>query len=168
MKYLETKYRVKDFGAIEQRLKDLGAQPIKMSETTHFYAQRPDLNVTKLVDYGNRWQIHELAEANGTFALTRKIDMPSRQAGLDWLRNQGYHKVQVVTMADRGFEVPDGEIGLYLINDWLTSVIVDVPAEYQDAWAQKLELHAQDIITTPYNVLLESLGRANFMQLATE
>ena len=89
MKYLETKYRVEELASCARKLDGLGAKRRGSKTTTHYYAQRADRNVTKLVDYGVRWQIHELEEDSGTFRLKRKVDMPSRQAGLDWLKDAG-------------------------------------------------------------------------------
>ncbi|HUD11119.1 MAG TPA: cupin domain-containing protein [Candidatus Saccharimonadia bacterium] len=159
MKYQEKKYRVEDFVAIELVLKKLHAQKAGESSSTHYYAQHTGNDVMKLVDCSDQCEIHELKAENGKFTLMKRLPMSSLRAGLEWLRGNGYDKVSIITMKHTDFNYSGGVVGLYVINDYLHSVIIDVPPGEHEARARELGIDGAEVIEAPYDKFLQQLGK---------
>ena len=166
MKHQEKKYRVEDFAAIERKLTTLNAKKVGQSSSTHYYAPQPNNDVVKLVEHSDRCEIHMLAEADGKFALTQRVALKDLHEGLEWLRENGYDEVAVVKMRNTDFEYRGGVVGLYVINDFLYSVILDFPSGEHDGVAQELGMSGAEAIDVPYNTYLERLGRLELSKVA--
>lgn len=155
MKHIEKKLRVDSFVSVKKKLAELGAKKVNHAVESHYYAQTNDNNVTKLVQYDTKSEIHLLSETNGTFALTESIPTKDAEAGLKWLRDKGHTKTTTVKMDYDEYAYKDGIVGLYLINDSLHSIILDFPPEKYKAIEKDLGLEKAEVITVPYNKYLE-------------
>jgi len=165
MKYQEKKYLVKTFSRIRDMLESKHATKNSKTVTIHYYAQKEGNDVTKLVEFIDRYEIHILKESHGNFSLTEKIPMASNKAGFRWLKDKGYNTVNVVKMQNTDYGYKGGIIGLYIINDVLHSVILNFPEGQHDAVANEFGLDTAEVITVPYNKYLEQLGRSRSMKL---
>lgn len=165
-KHQEKKYRVDSFTPILARLSELNSKKLGESSSTHYYAPQPTNDVVKIVEHADRCEVHVLEEDNGKFTLTQKIPLTGLKGGLKWLRRNEYHKVGVVRMRHTDYEYGDGVIGLYAINDFLHSVILDLPAGEHDAVAKELGVEGADVIKMPYNKYLEQMGRLELVDIA--
>lgn len=159
MKYQEKKYLVVNFDAILAKLRELKSDEIGHSISTHYYTKRKDNNVLKLVEKAGKFEIHELTENDGNFTLNKNITVESKQAGLEWLKNQGFADITVIKMEHTDYEYRGGIIGLYTINDNLRSVILDFPVEMHQEVAEELGLASAEVIKIPYNKYLESVNQ---------
>ncbi len=166
MKHQEKKYRVESFEGIEKALTDLGARSGETSTSTHYYAQHAGPGVTKLVIHGDGAAVHVLDEANGKFTLRENIPVDSKAAGLKWLQDKGFDEVSEVDMTHTDYEYLGGLVGLYTINEWLRSVILDYSDGQHDAIANELGLGSAEVITLPYNKYIEEQRRSDTMDLA--
>lgn len=159
MRHQEKKYRVDDFHAIEAKLHQVRAKKLNETVSTHYYTHQQTNDVVKLVQYADRNEIHILEESNGKFTLKENIPVESREAGLKWLRGQGYEVVDVVRMAYTDYQYRGGIVGLYVINDFLHSVILDFPEEQGQEIEQEFHLAQAELISIPYNKYLERIGK---------
>ncbi len=154
MRHQEKKYRVESFEDVMKILHERGAKKVSESVTHHFYGVQDTDDVTKLVVYEDRSEIHILIEDNGKFTLQERIAVDSQEEGMKWLNSNGFTKTQEVKMQNIDYEYDDGVVGLYIINDSLHSVILDFPAEQHDQMEQLFGLESAEVITQPYNKYL--------------
>ncbi len=118
MKHQEKKYLVSSFEGVRRRLRELGAVPRPSVATTHYYVATPGTDVVKLVDYGDRVEIHVLEKTDdGKFNLTERRAMESREAGLAELADRGFDEADVVRMEDESYDLDGGEVALYTIDE---------------------------------------------------
>jgi hypothetical protein len=61
----------------------------------------------------------------------------------------------------------EGVIGLYIINDVLNSVIIDLPAGAHEEASRTLGLQAAEVIAVPYNRYLEQAGQLKLTHIKT-
>ncbi len=167
MKHQEKKYHVKSFTEIEAKLKALGAKQINTTSSTHYYAKQTGNNVVKLVHYSDKDEIHILDESNGTFSLKETIPVKDTAAGFQWLKDKGYTTVDIVKMDYADYEYKNGIVGLYVINDFLRSVILDFPEQEHEAMEKLFGLNGSELITIPYNKYLKQLGQLEAIDLST-
>ena len=165
MKYQEKKYKVDSFVTISKLLNEKGAKNEKEVVTMHYYTQQPNNEVVKLVEYDNRNEIHMLTESNGKYLLKQKIPVLTLRQGLKWLKDKGYKIVDLVKMVYTDYEYKNGIVGLYVINDFLYSVILDFPEEQLKTIENEFGFSNIEIINIPYNKLLDQLGRLHSMDL---
>lgn len=165
MKHLEKKYLVKDFADIIKRLAEVGAVKQAESISTHYYTDQANNDVVKLVEGASGFSIHELTSVEGKFELIQSIPLEDRQAGLGWLKNKGYSRVGIVKMQHTDYEYKDGLIGLYTINDFLYSIILDFPDGEHDDMEQTFSLNNAELINIPYNKYLEQQGDLEWMDI---
>ncbi len=159
MKYQEKKYLVDSFTHIQNLLKNAGSLPEPEVITTHYYARHPSKDVVKLVQFADKNEIHLLRESRGKFILTQRFPVPTKEAGLHWLKQKGYRTVSLVKMADTDYAYRNGIVGLYILNDEIRSVILDFPDGEHETIAKELELDSARAIDVPYNTLLEQMGK---------
>lgn len=164
-KHEEKKYRVDSFDSVRRKLYDAGAKPGKENKTEHYYTHQPNNDVVKLVVHGDKAEIHKLKERNGKFDLAETIPLKDSQAGFDWLRQQGYKTLDVVQMADTDYDYQDGVVGLYTINDFLYSVILDYPQGHHETIAAEFGLQKAEPIDVPYNKYLHTIGKLEVINL---
>jgi hypothetical protein len=165
MKHQEKKYRVENFAAIEGRLTTLNAEKISKSSSTHYYIPQPNNNVVKIVKDSDRCEVHKLSEAGGKFNLTQKIALKGMNEAMAWLRGNNYDEVAVVSMSHADFAHRGGIVGLYVINDFLYSIILDFPSSQHDDVAQELGMSGAEVIEVPYNKYLEQMGRLELTKI---
>jgi hypothetical protein len=165
MKYQEKKYRVDSFTKIQNVLNENNAKKGQENITIHYYAQQESNNVVKLVKYNDRNEIHILEESQGKLSLKQNISVPTTDAGLQWLKDKGYKTVDIVKMVNTDYEYKNGIVGLYIIDDFLYSIILDFPEGQHEAIEKKLGLNTTKVISIPYNKLLEKISHLRSMNL---
>lgn len=156
-KKVEKKYRVNELGIYKLSLKEHNYSQAAEKITTHYYGKRADKNVTKLVVYGDRSEIHELTESDGAFELTRITPMSSQTQGLKWLTQKGYSNPQKLIMKSTSYDLDDARVGLYEINNTLLSIIIEAKPDISIAIETMLGLQNAEQIKLPYNIYLENL-----------
>lgn len=166
MKHHEKKYRVENFTPIKAKLKELGAKKIKSTLASHYYAQQDGNDVTKLVSYPNRDEIHVLVESNGTFSLKDSVSVKDMDDGFKWLKDKGFTGVGMVNMDYMDYSYNGGIVGLYTINDFLHSVILDFPVSEHQAMEELFGLQDSEVIEVPYNKYLEKIGKLELISLS--
>lgn len=164
MKHQEKKYKVDSFEEILKKLSELDAKPSPEKTTMHYYATIPGNDVVKLVSKADRNEIHLLKETDGKFDLTENIPVESVDAGLEWLESHGYQRVGKVKMINTNYEYKTGLVGLYIIDDWLRSVILDFPEGDHETMEKEFDLQNTEVIKLPYNKYLESVGKLQRME----
>lgn len=166
MKHQEKKYRVDSFASIQNILDKNNAKKGQEVITMHYYAQKEGNDVVKLVKYvNNRNEIHILEASQGRFSLKEKIPVPSTDAGLQWLKDKSCKTVNIVKIANTDYEYKNGVVGLYIIDDFLYSIILDFPEGQHEAIEKELGLNIAEVISIPYNKLLEKIGRLRSVDL---
>lgn len=165
MKYLEKKYRVNSFTKILKLLNEKGAKKGQEIVTTHYYTQQESNDVVKLVKFVDRNEIHILKEKQGRYSLKSNIPVLNTDAGLQWLKDKGYKTVNIVKMINTDYEYKNGIVGLYIIDDFLYSVILDFSEGQHEPIEKELGLNSPEVISIPYNKLLEKIGRLRLMNL---
>lgn len=167
MKHQEKKYKVESFEEILELLKTKGAKKEEEKISFHYYAELDTNDVIKLVSKKNKYEIHILKETNGKFDLTDNIPVANERKGFKWLNSKGYKKVGKVKMANTNYEYKTGEVGLYTINDWLYSVILDYPAGEHEKYEKEFGLESAERIKLPYNKYLEKIGKLEKIRTAS-
>lgn len=165
MKYLEKKYRVNSFTKILNLLNKNKAKKKQEIVTVHYYAQQESNNVVKLVKYIDKNEIHILEEFQGKFSLKQNIPVSNTDAGLQWLKNKGYKTVTVIKITHTNYEYKNGIVGLYLIDNFLHSVILEYPQGQHEMIEKEFGLQTAEVISTPYNRLLLKMGHLHLMDL---
>jgi hypothetical protein len=161
----EKKYRVESHAAITAELDKL-AQKGETSTSTHYYAMQPNSNdAVKLVEHGESAAIHMLKAQDGKFTLVKNIPVESIDAGLAWLKENGHTKLGVVTMVHTDYAYKGGLIGLYTIDNFLYSVILEFKSGQHPAVESELGLENAEVIAVPYNKALRLLGKLRTMML---
>jgi hypothetical protein len=159
MKHQEKKFLVASFDDIKKWLNQVGANRLETANSTHYYAQVDGNDVVKLVDHDGRCEIHSLKESDGKFTLTDRIPVSDVSAGLAWLRDKGYKSCTKVKIIHTDYEYSGGLVGLYIVNDFLYSVILDFPADKHAPMEKQFGLEHAEQITIPYNKILENMGK---------
>ena len=164
MKHQEKKYKVDDFNAIENLLEEKGAEKGIEKTTMHYYADLPGNDVVKLVSKVDSNEIHILKESDGKFDLIENIPVDGVKAGLEWLKDKGYKKIGKVKMVNVSYKYKTGMVGLYVIDDWLYSVILDFPAGDHEMMEKEFGLANTKAIKLPYNKYLEKEGKLHLLK----
>jgi len=155
----EKKYLVTSFTDIMDLLKQSGAKIAREVTSTHYYGQQDGNDVEKFVVYADHAAIHILKESNGTYALTQNTPITGKEAGFAWLKERGYHTVNIVQMAYIEYAYKNGVIGLYTIDDFLRSVILYFPENDHPILEKEFGLDRAQVISLPYNKYLKTIGR---------
>jgi adenylate cyclase class IV len=158
MKHTEKKYHVDSLDHIKSVLATVGAQQVETDTSQHYYGQHSGNDVTKLVVYKDRSEIHRLEEHEGKFSLKEKIAVKDKNDGLRWLREHGYSEVGVVEMKCTNYTYKNGIIGLYVLNNSVYSVILDFDDSEHKNTEQELGLANTTVISVPYDKYLKRLG----------
>ncbi len=155
----EKKYLVNSFDDIQKLLHKKGAIKGKEVVATHFYGQRTGNDVEKFVEYADRIEVHVLKESDGRFTLIESIPIANKEAGFSWLKSRGYQTANIVKMAYTEYSYKEGTVGLYIIDDFLHSIVLDYPPTEHAALEKEFTLESAEVIRVPYNKYLEKLGR---------
>src|SRR3989339_49238 len=163
MKQQEKKYRVDSFTKVLEILSKNNAKKKQEIINIHFYTQKEGNDVVKLVKYRDQNEIHILDEIDGKYILKQKIPMKSTEEGLRWLKDKGYKMVDIIKMTYTDYEYKGGIIGLYTINDFLFSIILDYPEGQHEIFEKEFGLTKENVISLPYNKFLEKIGKLQSM-----
>ena len=158
MAHLEKKYRVTSFTKILKKLRELGAVPVSQTSSLHYYAQQEGNNVTKLVHYDAKDEIHILKDDHGKYELVESKRVKDVEEGLDWLKRLGYTTLDKISMSYTEYPYQGGIVGLYVINNELNSVILDFPPEKHARIEKELGLEQAEQIKVPYNKYLQGVN----------
>lgn len=165
MKNQEKKYEVDSFNTILDQIKVMGLTKIKDVASEHYYGKKEGNDVEKFVVYSDRVEVHVWKNIDGRFIPTEDYQIESKEKGLLWLKQRGFTQVNIVTMNYTEYQYQDGSIGLYTIDDFHHSAILNLPAgEHQNA-EKVFNLENSKIITVPYNKLLQSMGKLRTIKL---
>ncbi len=165
MKLQEKKYRVESFKTILKLLNDKRAKKEKEIISIHYYGEHRGNDVTKFVEYTDRFEIHILKESNGMFEMIEHRKIPDKKSGLIWLKQQGFNKANVVKMEYAEYTYKNGTVGLYIINDFLYSVILYFQSSEHKTMEKEFGLEKAEVITIPYNKYLDKMGRLKSIDL---
>ncbi|MBI5018668.1 hypothetical protein HZB58_00120 [Candidatus Gottesmanbacteria bacterium] len=165
MKLQEKKYRVDSFSTVLNLLNQKGAKKIKDIVSTHYYGVHQGNDVEKLVEYPDRWEIHVFKETGGKFVNGEQVLVANKAAGLAWLKAKGYEKVNIIKMNYSEYGYKNGVIGLYIINDFLNSIILTYLPNQHKSMEKEFYLENTEIISKPYNKYLEKLNRVESVPL---
>ena len=152
MKKVEYKYKVSSFQPIQKKLKTMGYSASKTKKTTHYYARRNDLNVSKIVEYSDRVEIHELREKGGTFELSSVLPCSDIAEATSQMSKQDFNDLQKVDIQNSNYDIEAGRVGLYIINNSILSVILEVEKQDRKELESVLGLTDAPRIHVPYNV----------------
>lgn len=165
MEHQENKYLVRSFDETLRILQEKGARQINHIISVHYYGKHKGNDVEKFVEYPDRYEIHVLKEENGRFTLTEHSQIADKHAGIAWLKSKKYRSADIVKMDYTEYAYNDGTVGLYMIDDFLRSVILYYPSDQFENVEKELNLQHAEPITVPYNKYLEQLGRLRSIQL---
>jgi len=166
MKLQEKKYRVESFIKILQLLKEKGAMKIKEIKSTHYYGQHEGNNVEKFVEYSDHFEIHILDEIDGQFVMKEHKIILDKNAGIAWLKNRGYKVADVVKMDYSEYEYKNGTIGLYIVDNFLYSIILNYPPSNHKNMEEEFGLSSSEVIVLPYNKYLKNIDQLKSLKLA--
>src|SRR3989344_1594372 len=147
MKPQEKKYRVDSFSKILKLLKEKGAKKKKEIVSIHYYGQHKGNDVEKFVEYADRYEIHVLKEANGRFTMTEHKPIQNKDAGITWLKNHGFIIANIVKMVYTEYSYKNGTVGLYIIDDFLHSVILYFPHDQHKTMEEEFKLTSAEVIS---------------------
>ncbi len=165
MKPQEKKYRVDSFTSIQKLLEEKSAKKRQEIISTHYYGEHKGNDVEKFIEYVDRYEVHALKEEGGRFTMTEHKHIADKNAGFTWLKDKGYTNANIVKMAYTEYEYKNGIVGLYTINDFLRSVILYYPPDQHAETEKEFGLQNAEVITVPYNKLLEQMGRLHSLKL---
>ena len=161
MTFQEKKYKVDSFSHVTGILRSEHAKKVSTSKTTHYYAQLEGKDVVKIVESDEKCEIHRLEENDGKFDLVERIPVDGVKAGFKWMRQEGYGKVDVLTMESTSYEYGSGFVRLYTVNGEVLSIILDFPPGKHEEVEEVLGLQNAEVIALPYNKYLagHNLGK---------
>lgn len=165
MDHQEKKYRVTSFTKILEVLSAAGATKIREVVSTHYYGQHQGNDIEKFVEYADHYEYHVLKQENGKFTLTEHASLPDKNAGITWLKNKGYNRVNLVKMAYTEYSYKNGLVGLYVIDDSLYSVILDYPSGQHEVIEKDFGLEKAEVLTMPYDQYLAGQGSLRSIEL---
>ena len=119
----------------------------------------------KFVEYDDRFEIHILKEQDHLFTMKEHRVIPDKNSGFKWLKSRGFTIVNIIKMDYEEYAYKDGTVGLYTIDDFLHSVILYFPSGQHEVIEKEFQLNSSEVITIPYNKLLEKLGRLRSIKI---
>jgi hypothetical protein len=165
MKPAEKKYRVASFTRIQKILSGKQAEKIQGIVSTHYYGLHDGNDVEKFVEYRDKLEVHVLKEQDGRFTLVEHKEIVNKESGFAWLKSRGFTTVNIVKMDYVEFEYNHGIVGLYVIDDFLYSVILCYLPTDLDTMQKEFGLETAEVISLPYNKYLSKINRLRSMQL---
>jgi hypothetical protein len=158
---VEKKYRVDTFTPIRGTITRLGATPTVTLESSHYYAPLTTDDTIKMIDYGDKIEIHSLSTKNGLHSLNTVIPISTLEEGYAWFRKKGFKTLEVLNMHDEEYAYEDGGFALYTINHSVFSVILGYTAELLPMMEAEFELGNAEVIKVPYNKYMAAIGEVS-------
>lgn len=154
----EKKYQVNSLIEFSDKLINNGASRGKTRTSTHYYGQQESSDVKKLVVYDDRLEIHILKSIRGKFELIKTVPVANKQAGLTWLKERGFNKLDLIEMKYTNYSYKDSVVGLYNVNGIIDSIIVECESKLHASIEKDLGLEGCKVLTSPYNKQLTDIG----------
>ena len=168
MKLQEKKYQVDSFDPILELIKEKGLKKLKEVTSVHYYGKHEGNDVEKFIEYPDRVEIHIFKEKDGKFIPTEEFLLKNKDEGFDWLKERGFKEVNIVKMDYVEYAYKNGAVGLYTIDDFHRSVILNFPEGGHEVMEKEFGLQNVELITVPYNKLLEKMGKLRSLSLDQE
>lgn len=161
----EKKYQVETLDPILQIIKEKELQKIRDVHSIHYYGNNEGNDVEKVVVYPDKVEIHVWKNVDGKFTSVEDFKVESEQKGIEWLKSRGFNQANIIKMDYTEYSYEDGVIGLYLIDDFHKSVILTFLPERIPDVEKIFGLENAEVITTPYNKLLDKLGKIRSIEI---
>lgn len=161
----EKKYSVDSFEPILELISKKSLSVLKKVTSVHYYGKHEGLDVEKFVEYPDRVEVHVLKEHNGKFTPTEDFPLKDREEGFAWLKKRGYKVANIVKMDYVEYKYKNGTLGLYRIDDFLLSIILNYPPGKHEVIEKEFGLENTDQIIIPYNKMLEKMGKLQSINL---
>lgn len=146
-------FETDDLDSFRRKLEALGATDLGEGTSRHYYAD-VGKGTLKVVERDTGWEITEMTGEDGRFVVSSKQSLVDKQRGFSILRSKGHTKVEFVEMKFHDYEYDGGVIGLYVINEVLSAIVIDYPPESLDGIVGELKLNKLKQIKESFNVVL--------------
>ncbi len=158
-KQLEKKFRVSSFNAMTLKIDELGATPTVEVSATHYYAKLDSDDTLKMIDYGDRVEIHSVSTKNGLHSIDEEITVESVEEGMQWFKLRGYSELEMLKMHDQEYAYLDGGLALYTVEDEVFSVILGYSEDELPEMEKLFGLDSCEEISVPYNKYMAQLKK---------
>lgn len=158
-KLQEKKYQIDSFEPILKIIKKKDLKKLKEVTSVHYYGKHDGNDVEKFVEYPDRVEVHVWKEINGVFTPTEDFSLKNKDEGIAWLKKRGFTEANIVKMDYTEYAYKDGTIGLYTIDDFHHSIILNFPNGEHETVEKEFGLQNAEAIKVPYNKLLEKKGK---------
>jgi hypothetical protein len=165
MQLQEKKYLVKSFRSILKIINEKNLTKSKEVHSTHYYGEHKGNDVEKFVEYPDRVEVHVLKEVDGKFVPTDDFRVKNKSEGIAWLKKRGFSTANIVKMDYDEYEYKGGTLGLYTIDNFLLSVILNYPPGKHEEVEKEFNLQNAEQLTIPYNKQLRELGKLRSVSL---
>jgi hypothetical protein len=165
MSLQEKKYSIDSFDPVLAIIKEKGLIKTKEVTSVHYYGNHEGNDVEKFVEYHDRVEAHVWKEVDGKFTPTENFLLRDKNDGFNWLKKRGFTKANIVKMKYSEYGYKEGIIGLYTVDDFHKSIILSYPAGEHETIEKELGLENSEVITLPYNKLLEKMGKLRSINL---
>src|SRR3989344_6957889 len=150
MELQEKKYQISSFDPILELIKDKSLKKLKEVTSVHYYGKHDGNDVEKVVEYPNRVEVHVFKEKDGKFTPTEEFPLKDSQEGITWLKKRGFKVANIVKMEYVEYTYKNGTVGLYTIDDFHHSVILNLPSGEHEAAEKEFGLQVAEVINVPY------------------
>jgi hypothetical protein len=165
MQLLEKKYQLDSFTPILKIIKEKKLIKLKEVASVHYYAKHEGNDIEKFVEYPDRVEVHVWKEVNGEFTPTENFLIKDKSEGLAWLKRRGNKIANIVKMDYTEYEYKNGTVGLYTIDDFHHSIILNFSEGEHENVEKDFGLQKAETITVPYNKMLEKMGKLRSINL---
>ncbi len=164
-KLQEKKCQVESFDPILKLIKEKDLKKLKEVTSVHYYGKHEGNDVEKFVEYPDRVEVHVFKEIDGKFASTEDFKVKDKKEGIAWLKQRGFKEANIVKMEYVEYTYKNGVVGLYTIDDFHHSIILNYPEGGHETVEKEFGLQNSEVITIPYNKLLETMGKLRSINL---
>lgn len=161
----EKKYQVDSFDTILRLIKEINLKKIKEVTSLHYYGKKDSNDVEKFVVYPDRVEVHVFKNVDGNFVSVEDFKIDSEQKGFEWLKSRGFTEANLIKMDYVEYGYKDGTVGLYTIDDFYKSVILYFSPKDHLEVEKLFGLENSEVITIPYNKLMEKMGKLRTIKL---
>ncbi|HTK03617.1 MAG TPA: hypothetical protein VL401_02500 [Alphaproteobacteria bacterium] len=161
----EKKYQIDSFEFIQNLIRQKNLKKIREVTSVHYYGKKDGNDVEKIVVYPDRVEVHVWKNIDGNFVSVEDFKVDSEQKGLKWLKSRGFKEANIINMDYTEYGYEDGTIGLYTIDDFHKSAILNFPPNKHQDVEKVFGLQSSEVITVPYNKLMEKMGKLRTLDL---